>query len=72
MNPITNDLDLVYPSEYYTVMLDGRIIGYIESGLVDGMISSLRKLKVEQNKAQLVSKYLELGFVPKSNFEPCA
>jgi len=47
MCPITNDFDLVYPEEYYTVMLDGinsfciilhplgRIIGYVEPLLVN-------------------------------------
>ena len=64
MAPVNNDFDLVYPLEYYPVMLDGGIIGYIEPGLVNQMIASLRKLKIMQNKEELVSKYLELGFIP--------
>ena len=30
MCPLINDFDLIYPPEYYTVMLDGKIIGYID------------------------------------------
>jgi len=27
MIPTVDDLDLTYPAEYYTVLLDGRVIG---------------------------------------------
>ena len=35
MSPIVNDLSVYYPADNYPVVLDGRIVGYVEEDLVD-------------------------------------
>lgn len=47
MTPGVNDLSIVYNPDNYNVLLDGRIIGYIDEDLVDEFAKSLRYLKVE-------------------------
>lgn len=38
MSPIVNDLSVIYPEENYPVLLDGRLIGYIDEDLVDNFV----------------------------------
>lgn len=46
MIPIIHNVSVIFPPEAYHVVLDGRIIGYIEEKLVDETIESLRYLKI--------------------------
>lgn len=34
MSPNVNDLTVIYPPDSYPVLLDGRLIGYIDEDLV--------------------------------------
>ena len=68
MNPIHSDLNLIYPSNYYAVMLDGRVIGYISPENVNNMVANLRYLKIKQLKEMLVPIDLEIGLIPQSPF----
>jgi hypothetical protein len=29
MEPIINDLNIIYPNDYYAVLLDGKVIGFL-------------------------------------------
>lgn len=68
MNACNSDLNIIYPSNHYTVMLDGRVIGYVSPEKVNELIGSLRYLKVKQNPELLIPKDLEIGFIPQSPF----
>ena len=46
MHPISNDLSIIYPPKSLPILLDGRIIGYIEVSTADELVESLRVLKV--------------------------
>lgn len=46
MNPISKNINIIHPPNSLHVLLDGKLIGYVESELIDGLISSLRYLKV--------------------------
>jgi len=46
MLPAVSDLDFVYPAEYYTVLLDGRVIGYVPPNIAEDFVNSLRYLKI--------------------------
>lgn len=46
MSPIVNDLSVNYPPDNYPVLLDGKIIGYVEEDLIDNIVESLRILKI--------------------------
>lgn len=62
VSPITSSV--VYPKDYLTVFLDGRIIGKLKPDLANHLITNLRFLKVK--KLRNVPSQLEIAFVPPS------
>lgn len=69
MEPIGPELSLIYPSSFYTVLLDGKVIGYVNPELMPAVIENLRRLKVMQFEEMLVPRDLEIGLIPKGKFE---
>jgi hypothetical protein len=51
MQPVINDFDFIYPKSYYCVMLDGRVVGYIQPQMADDLVKSLRYFKITQQIA---------------------
>ncbi len=33
MNPVVNDLNVIFPPDYYPILLNGKIIGYLNPTL---------------------------------------
>ncbi|XP_010520079.1 PREDICTED: DNA-directed RNA polymerase I subunit 2 [Tarenaya hassleriana] len=52
------------PPEVISVLLDGRIVGYLSSNLVPKVVSYLRRLKVAASS--VIPEDLEVGYVPIS------
>lgn len=46
MNPIGSDFGLIYPSKFLPVMLDGKLMGYVDPKLVNQFVKSLRSIKI--------------------------
>ena len=46
MNPISKNINLIHPPDSLHVLLDGKLIGYVELELIDELISSLKYLKI--------------------------
>ena len=65
MCSIVNDLQVVYPPESLHVVLNGRVIGYVEDDIIPDLISSLKRLKIMQDPDRLVPQELEIGYIPK-------
>lgn len=75
MIPVGSDLNMhISAEEAYPVILDGRLIGFINDGLVNNFILGIRKNKVLQNalnntntlNKSAIPETLEIGFIPKS------
>jgi DNA-directed RNA polymerase I subunit RPA2 len=64
MIPVSNDLNLHISNDTYPVILDGNLVGYISTLLVNNFVNGLRKYKVL--KIKHVPETLEIGFIPKS------
>lgn len=47
MHPISSDFGLTYPFKYLPVSLDGVLLGYVDPQLAEGMVKSLRALKIK-------------------------
>ena len=69
MNPVVNDLAVVFPPDNYHVVLDGRVVGFVEEAIVDDLVASLKYLKVKQVPDKLVPYQLEIGYIPKTYLE---
>ena len=63
---ISNDLSLHVGTGSYPVILDGKVIGFVEDGLIKNFINALRRFKVSKYKN--FPDTLEIGFIPKSEF----
>ena len=46
MNPISKNINIIHPPNSMHILLDGKLIGYVETELIDGLIRSLKYLKV--------------------------
>ena len=66
MNPISKNINIIHPPNSLHVLLDGKLIGYVDSELIDGLISSLKYLKVNQIPDNLVPEKLEIGYIPRN------
>lgn len=68
MNPVQTDFNLVYPSHFLPVVLDGMVMGYLEPKLANNFVKSLRAIKIQQNKADplhgCVPMTLEIAYLP--------
>ena len=42
MNPVQSDFGLIYPHQYLPVMLDGKLMGYVDRKIAQIMVNSLR------------------------------
>ena len=67
MSPVGSDFGIVYPQKYLPVMLDGKLMGYVEPKLAPYLVKSLRAIKIIQNKADdeinCVPKTMEIAFM---------
>lgn len=61
----TSNLDIVLPESMQFVILDGKVIGYIEVERSQALADSLREIKVKQSKPELVHKFMSI-----TNIEP--
>ena len=66
MIPVSTDLNLHIGEDSYPVVLDGRLIGFINENLVNNFIQGIRKNKVLKQKS--VPENMEIGFIPKSDY----
>ncbi|RWS07039.1 DNA-directed RNA polymerase I subunit RPA2-like protein [Dinothrombium tinctorium] len=55
----------VRASECYTVILDGKVLGYVPDAIMVNFISLLRTYKATGKNG--IDRLLEIGFVPKTN-----
>eukprot|EP00003_Mantamonas_plastica_P009714 TRINITY_DN1906_c0_g2_i4.p1 TRINITY_DN1906_c0_g2~~TRINITY_DN1906_c0_g2_i4.p1 ORF type:complete len:775 (+),score=210.16 TRINITY_DN1906_c0_g2_i4:20-2344(+) len=62
MSPINNNMALSFPQSYYTVLLDGKVIGKVHPSIATKFVDQLRHMKL--NRMDGVPKNLEIGFVP--------
>jgi DNA-directed RNA polymerase I subunit RPA2 len=67
------------PTFYYEILLNGKLVGHIESSDIDNLTKKLRYLKAlassnnnENNLAQGLPKYMEICHVPKIDLENCS
>lgn len=64
---------------YYEVLLNGKLVGYVESNDIDDLKNKLRYLKAisstslakENPLAQCIPKYMEICHVPKIELSNC-
>jgi len=47
MNPVQTDFNLIYPSHFLPVVLDGMVMGYLEPKLANNFVKSLRAIKIQ-------------------------
>jgi len=70
MCPIGSDFGMVYPQNYLPVLLDGKLMGYVDPKIAKKMVHSLRSLKIAQHKTdelyECVPQSLEIAFLPSS------
>lgn len=68
MHPISSDFGLVYPHRYLPVVLDGKILGYVDPKQAPELVRSLRALKIQQINTnemfESVPKTLEVAYLP--------
>ncbi|GLJ25400.1 hypothetical protein SUGI_0486220 [Cryptomeria japonica] len=62
MIPVLPRLERGGPPEILSVLLDGRVIGYLNSLTIEGAVKHLRSLKL--SKTSEVPEDLEVGYVP--------
>ncbi len=48
MHPVSSDFGLVYPHRYLPVILDGKLLGYVDPKQAPELVRSLRALKIQQ------------------------
>jgi DNA-directed RNA polymerase I subunit RPA2 len=46
MNSIGSDFGLIYPHKYLPVVLDGRLMGYVDPKIAPHLVKSLRAIKI--------------------------
>jgi len=67
MSPISSDFGLIYPHKYIPVVLDGRVMGYIDPNLAPKLVNSLRAIKIMQSNTdelyECVPKTLEIAYL---------
>jgi hypothetical protein len=67
MNAVQTDFNIVYPSSYLPVVLDGIVLGYVEPQVAPFLVESLRAIKVQQNRAhelyRCVPMTLEIAYL---------
>ena len=67
MNPVSTDFGVTYPSNFLPVVLDGRLMGYIEPALAPLLVQNLRGLKISQQTEHelygCVPRTLEIAFL---------
>lgn len=68
MSPISSDFGLIFPQNYLPVMLDGKLLGYIDPKIANHFVNQLRAIKVKDNSGnelyQCIPKSLEIAFMP--------
>ena len=65
MNPIGSDFGMIYPSNFLPVMLDGKLLGYVDPKIAVQLVSKLRRLKIAQlPEYDFLPKGLEVAFLP--------
>ncbi|MCQ2817488.1 MAG: DNA-directed RNA polymerase I subunit RPA2 [archaeon] len=64
MIPISSDLHSHIGVEFYPVISDGILIGYVHKNIVNNFVESLRKCKIYGLKN--VPEEMELGFIPRT------
>jgi DNA-directed RNA polymerase I subunit RPA2 len=42
MNPVESDFGLIYPHQYLPIMLDGKLMGYVDRKIALVLVNSLR------------------------------
>ena len=67
MSPIGSDFSLIYPHNSLPIMLDGRLMGYVELKLAPSLVKSLRAIKIMQTNTDdlydCVPKTLEIAYL---------
>ena len=46
MNPVDSDFGLVFPYKYLPIMLNGKLMGYIDPKLAPDLVKNLRGIKI--------------------------
>lgn len=66
MSPVGSDFATLYPADWLPVMLDGRLMGYIDPSQAERLVHSLRVLKIQQlgNEFDCVPPKLEIAHLP--------
>jgi hypothetical protein len=79
MNPISSDFGLVYPVKCLPVMLDGKLLGYVDPKISHQVVNQLRAIKCrkakdskEEELYSCVPKTLEIAFLPPNAIGPLA
>jgi len=70
MNPISSDFGMVYPQNYLPVLLDGKLLGYVDPHHSLQFVKSLRGLKIgatnkliDSELAKSIPQTLEVAFL---------
>lgn len=70
MNPIGSDFGLIYPHKYIPVVLDGKLLGYVDPKIAPHLVNSLRAIKIISEKVnddyKCVPKTLEIAYLAPS------
>lgn len=70
MNPISSDFGLVYPYKHLPILLDGKLMGYVDPKIAQDVVKNLRAIKIMQHKTDelynCVPKTLEIAFLPSN------
>jgi DNA-directed RNA polymerase I subunit RPA2 len=65
MEPIGSDFGMIYPSNFLPIMLDGKLIGYVDPKISVTLVTKLRRLKIAQlPEYSWLPKGLEVAFLP--------
>ena len=67
MSPITSDFGLIYPHKYIPIMLDGKLMGFVDPNLAPQLVKSLRAIKIMQTNTdelyECVPKTMEIAYL---------
>ncbi len=69
MQPIGSDLGYIYPQSHLPVVLDGKLLGYIDPNKTIKFVKKLREYKINKDSNEeykCVSKTMEIAFLPSN------
>ena len=65
MEPIGTDFGMIYPSNFLPIMLDGKLLGYVDPKIAVSFVTKLRRLKIAQlPEYSWLPRGLEVAFLP--------